>query len=129
MQNQRRDGVFDSAFCIHHSAFTGTRMTEATIPPAPSPVAVRARWLLTFFLLTFLLSRIIVLLVMTRRLPDLFLCVGGTDVHHLNYGIVLLSAAGTWALVWAPGGARLKAAVASLGVGLGLTFDEFGMWV
>src|SRR5207249_7502971 len=55
--------------------------------------------------------------------------VGGAHVHHLNYGIVLLSAVGTWALLWAPGGARLKAALASFGVGLGLTFDEFGMWV
>jgi hypothetical protein len=106
-----------------------TQLVDASPPPAPSPVAVRARWLLTFFLLTFLLSRIVVLLIMTRRMPDLFLYVGGTHVHHLNYGIVLLSAVGTWALLTTPSGARLKAALTLFGVGLGLTFDEFGMWV
>jgi hypothetical protein len=102
---------------------------DAPSPASSSPAAVRARWLLTFFLLTFLLSRIVVLLIMTRRMPDLFLYVGGTHVHHLNYGIFLLSGVGTWALLTTPTGTGLKLALAAFGVGLGLTFDEFGMWL
>jgi hypothetical protein len=98
--------------------------TDATPPPA-----VRARWVLTWFLLTFLASRILVLLIMTRRVPDLFLHVGGTHVHHLNYGIFLLAAVGSWVLLGMPGRTDLKLALALWGVGLGLTFDEFGMWL
>jgi len=53
-----------------------------------------ARWALTAFVLTFLLARILVLLIMSRRVPDFFLHVRQTHVHHLNYGIFLLAAWG-----------------------------------
>jgi len=43
------------------------------------------------FLVTFIASRTLVILIMIRRVPDLFLNLGGTHVHHLNYGILLLS--------------------------------------
>jgi hypothetical protein len=88
-----------------------------------------ARWALTAFVLTFLLARILVLLIMSRRVPDLFVHVGQTHVHHLNYGIFLLVAVGAW-LVFAPprGRSRVHAAVV-YGTGLALTFDEFGMWL
>jgi hypothetical protein len=46
-----------------------------------------ARWTLTAFVLKFLLARILILLIMSRQMPDLFLHVGQTHVHHLNYGI------------------------------------------
>ena len=101
-----------------------------SVGPGPSPsAAVRARWLLASFLLTFLVARIVVLLIMTRRVPDLYLYVGGTHVHHLNYGIVLLSVVGTLALLTDLRGRWLWLATTAFGVGLGLTFDEFGMWV
>ncbi len=81
------------------------------------------------FVLTFLLTRTFVLLIMTRRMPDLFLYVGQTHVHHLNYGIFLLAAVGAWLLFAPPrGSGRVKAAVI-YGMGLALTFDEFGMWL
>jgi hypothetical protein len=70
-----------------------------------------------------------VLLIMTRRIPDLYLYVGGTHVHHLNYGIILLSAVGTLALLTELRGRSLWLATTAFGIGLGLTFDEFGMWV
>ena len=88
-----------------------------------------ARLLLTAFLLTFLLARIIVLLIMTRRMPDLFLYVGGTHVHHLNYGIVLLAASGAWLLFASPSGRARNVVAVVYAVGLALTFDEFGMWL
>ena len=101
---------------------------SATQPPSPR-AAVRARWLLVSFLLTFLLARIVVLLIMTRRMPDLYLYVGGTHVHHLNYGIILLSGIGTLALLTELRDRWLWLAITAFGVGLALTFDEFGMWV
>lgn len=88
-----------------------------------------ARLLLAVFLLTFLLARIIVLLIMTRRLPDLFLYVGGTHVHHLNYGIFLLAASGAWLLFARPSGRAHTIVAIAYAVGLALTFDEFGMWL
>ena len=58
------------------------------------PLRRLARVTFVSFLLTFIASRVLVILIMTRKLPDLFLHVGGTHVHHLNYGIILLSAIG-----------------------------------
>lgn len=79
--------------------------------------------------MTFALSRILVLLIMSRRIPDLYLHVGQTHVHHLNYGIFLLSGVGAYLLLARPEGRALKRAALAYGVGLGLTFDEFGMWI
>lgn len=98
-------------------------------PPAPANAARLARWALAAFVLTFLLARILVLLIMTRRVPDLFLHVGQTHVHHLNYGIFLLVALGGWLLFAPPTGRGRTTAAVMYGVGLALTFDEFGMWL
>jgi hypothetical protein len=71
----------------------------------------------------------LVLLIMARRLPDLYLHVGGTHVHHLNYGIFVLAVVGA-VLLFAPPSGRWRDVVAALyGAGLALTFDEFGMWL
>ena len=51
------------------------------------------------FLLTFITARVLVFLIMARRLPDLFLHVGGTHVHHLSYGIFLLAGVGALLLL------------------------------
>ena len=99
-------------------------------PVLPPPVQKLARWALAAFVLTFVLSRVFVLLIMTGRIHDLFLFVGQTHVHHLNYGIFLLVAAGGWAVFDRPSGIRTLRWLAMMyGVGLGLTFDEFGMWL
>ncbi len=84
---------------------------------------------LAAFLLTFMAARIVVFLIMSRAIPDLYLFVGGTHVHHLNYGIVLLSAVGAYLIFERPAGPRLRLAATVYGIGLALTFDEFGMWL
>jgi hypothetical protein len=81
------------------------------------------------FLLAFVAARVSVLLIMSRRIPDLYLYVGGTHVHHLNYGIFLLAGVGAYLLLSRPVGGRLTVVAALYGVGLALTFDEFGMWL
>lgn len=88
-----------------------------------------ARAILVAFILTFIAARVTVFLIVSRRLPDIYLHLGGTHVHHLNYGIFLLSGVGAYLLLMRPDGGRLFAAAIVYGVGLGLTFDEFGMWV
>jgi hypothetical protein len=88
-----------------------------------------ARVVFTTFLLTFIASRVVVILIMARKLPDFFLHMGGTHVHHLNYGIFILSGLGG-ILLFVPitGRQRLWCALV-YGIGMALTFDEFGMWL
>ena len=88
-----------------------------------------ARLALVSFLVTFLGARLVVFLIMSRRLPDMFLHVGGAHVHHLNYGIFLLSMTGAFVIFARPAGTALKIAAVLYAIGLGLTFDEFGMWL
>lgn len=99
--------------------------------PQPPPPTTRqlARLVLFVFLLTFVLARVLVFLIMARRMPDLFLHLGGTHVHHLNYGIFLLAGAGAWMLFAPPEGRPRTSCAILYAIGLALTFDEFGMWL
>jgi hypothetical protein len=83
------------------------------------------------FLITFLLARITVLLIMMHLAPVMYLRMGNdhTHVHHLNYGIFLLSFIGGFLVLVRPTGGKLTFATIIYGVGLALTFDEFGMWL
>ncbi|HWL52347.1 MAG TPA: hypothetical protein VNQ90_07925 [Chthoniobacteraceae bacterium] len=95
-----------------------------------SPVRHLARVVLTAFLFTFIASRVLVILIMSRTIPDLFLHLGGTHVHHLNYGIFLLSALGGYLLFAQKLAPRRKDLCALVyGLAMGMTFDEFGMWL
>jgi hypothetical protein len=80
-------------------------------------------------LLTFTAARILVFLIVSRRVPDVYLRLGGTHIHHLNYGIFLLSAVGAYLLFSGPMARTIPGVAAAYGVGLALTFDEFGLWV
>ena len=88
-----------------------------------------ARRALFAFALTFILSRAVVFLIMSRSIPNLFLFLQGTHVHHLNYGIFLLSAVGGYSLFIRPDGRPAEIAATAYGFALALTFDEFGMWL
>jgi hypothetical protein len=97
---------------------------------AEQPVQTQlARIVLMVFLLTFISARILVFLIMSRRMPDFYLHLGGTHIHHLNYGIFLLSGLGAYLLFGHPEGRHLKTAAVLYGVGMALTYDEFGMWI
>jgi hypothetical protein len=88
-----------------------------------------ARTILVTFLLTFMLARMIVFLIMSHRIPDLYLHIKGSHVHHLNYGIFLLSGVGAYLIFSRPVGRSLKIVSGIYGVAMALTFDEFGMWI
>ena len=81
------------------------------------------------FLFTFMAARVLVFLIVSRRIPDVYLNLGGTHVHHLNYGIFLLSAVGAYLLLGHPGSRGVRRAAVLYGIGLALTFDEFGLWL
>ncbi|HEY1888834.1 MAG TPA: hypothetical protein VGG63_00400 [Steroidobacteraceae bacterium] len=101
--------------------------TEPTVPARPANSL--ARRALFAFILTFIASRIMVLLIMARRVPNMYFFLRGTHVHHLNYGIFLLAAVGAYLLLAGPQGRKLNAAALVYGIALALTFDEFGMWL
>src|SRR5579864_3185653 len=89
------------SFAIEASFKRGTtsmddQMTdEQTQAKAGRPqVVYRAREVLVAFLFTFIAARILVYLIMSRWIHDLYLHMGGTHVHHLNYGIFILSFVG-----------------------------------
>jgi hypothetical protein len=103
----------------------------AIFPPgaAPPPKWSLASIVLLNFVVTFILSRVMVLLIMTHRVPSFYLHVKGTHVHHLNYGIFILSVVGALLILRQPKGRALNYTAGAYGIGLALTFDEFGMWV
>ena len=103
-------------------------MSEAKILP-PKPTRHLARLTLVAFLFTFIASRVLVILIMSRRMPDLFLHMGGTHVHHLNYGIFILSAIAGVLLFARLNDKQRSVCALGYGSGMALTFDEFGMWL
>jgi hypothetical protein len=102
--------------------------SPSTTTPLPN-LRPLAQVVFTTFLLTFIASRLLVILIMGRMIPDLFLHMGQTHVHHLNYGIFLLcTVAGILLFFQVSERERWWCAVA-YGFSLALTFDEFGMWL
>jgi hypothetical protein len=122
-------------FFLPMNAMNPSPAESPTEPPADAPSAPvsrprhLARVVFTTFLLTFIASRLLVILIMGRMIPDLFLHMGQTHVHHLNYGIFLLcTVAGLLLFFQVSERERWWCAVA-YGFSLALTFDEFGMWL
>ena len=102
---------------------------EPCVLPASVVTQRLARLVLSAFVFTFVISRILVILIMSGKIPDMFLHLGSTHVHHLNYGIFLLTGTGAYLIFCRPVGKLLSAASVFYGIGLALTFDEFGIWL
>ncbi|MGA3266642.1 MAG: hypothetical protein ABSE16_07460 [Verrucomicrobiota bacterium] len=103
---------------------------ETDKPHMPRETAHRlARRTLFGFILTFVLSRMFVFLIMAKDMPNLYFFMHGTHVHHLNYGIFLLSAVCGYSVFRRPTERAAEVTALLYGVAMGLTFDEFGMWL
>lgn len=79
-----------------------------------------------FFLVTFIASRLIVTFS-----PGVYLfgTKNGNHVHHLVYGIIVLSVVGYITLVSKLSDKNRLRFAALYGIGLGLAYDEFAMWL
>jgi hypothetical protein len=54
---------------------------------------------------------------------------GGTHIHHLVWGILLLLAMGYLGLALEPASPWLELIAIGFGIGMGLTLDEFALWL
>jgi hypothetical protein len=89
-------------------------------------LARRALW---SFMLTFLAARMVVFLIMSGQMPRMYFFMRGTHVHHLNYGIFLLAVVAGYSVFRRPCGPAADRTALFYGIAMGLTFDEFGMWL
>ncbi|MGA8803516.1 MAG: hypothetical protein WB866_02400, partial [Solirubrobacterales bacterium] len=55
--------------------------------------------------------------------------VGGTHIHHLVWGILLLLTCGYVAVAIAPDSPWREVVAVLFGIGTGLTLDEFALWL
>lgn len=77
----------------------------------------------TIFLITFIGARLL-----SHFAPNAYVLWFGIHVHHFVYGFLVVAVACYLALV--NSGPRAKYLISLLyGLGLGLAFDEFGMWI
>src|SRR5262245_65855287 len=53
----------------------------------------------------------------------------GTHIHHLVWGILLLLVMGYIGIAFAPGSPWIEFAAVLFGIGMGLTLDEFALWL
>lgn len=109
----------------------GRDPVPGAIPPEEQHMGMTrlARRVFVSFIVTFALARSMGLLMMVGRMHDFYLRFGQTHVHHLNYGIFILSALGGYLIFIRPDARGVARAAALYGIGLALTFDEFGMWL
>ena len=88
-----------------------------------------ARMSLFGFLMTFIAARACVFMIMSKAMPNMYFFMGKTHVHHLNYGIMLLTVVAGFSVFRRPTGRVAEITALLYGVAMGLTFDEFGMWL
>jgi len=85
--------------------------------------------ILLAFLLTFLIVRLVTHAIRSRRLSFLHdISSGGTHIHHLVWGILLLLATGYTMIAFDVDSHRVLLGIL-FGVGAALTIDEFALWL
>jgi hypothetical protein len=89
-------------------------------------------WMFLGILVTFLITRMVTRLIRSGSGGGAGLgnvSIGGNHIHHQVFGILIIIASGIILVSQRPWGAALDAAAALFGVGVGLTVDEFALWL
>lgn len=89
-------------------------------------------WMFLAVLVTFLVTRTVTRVIRSGSGSGAGLgnvSVAGVHVHHQVFGIVIIIGTGIVLVSAQPQGAALDVAAAVFGVGVGLTVDEFALWL
>ena len=89
-------------------------------------------WMFLAILVTFLVTRIVTRLIRSGSGAGAGLGnvrIAGNHVHHQVFGILIIIGTGIALVSATPRGAALDAAAAVFGAGVGLTVDEFALWL
>ena len=89
-------------------------------------------WMFVAILVTFLITRMVTRLIRSGSGGGAGLgnvSVGGNHIHHQVFGILIIIGTGIVLVSQTPSGAALDAAAAVFGIGVGLTVDEFALWL
>jgi hypothetical protein len=108
----------------------GDFVVHVDLSPAPRQSA--AICVLAGFLVSFAFIRMSTRLMRSPRVPwwpGSIETEGGLHVHHLVFGIGLLMICGFLSFAVGPDEPSLQILAAGFGVGLGLTLDEFALWL
>jgi hypothetical protein len=89
-------------------------------------------WMFLAILVTFLIARLVTRAIRSGNggragLGNVSL--GGNHIHHQVFGILIIIGTGIVLISQEPHGAALDAAAAVFGAGVGLTVDEFALWL
>jgi hypothetical protein len=89
-------------------------------------------WMFLAILATFLVTRTVTRLIRSGSGGGIGLGnvrISGNHVHHQVFGILIIIGTGIVLISEQPRGAALDAAAAVFGLGVGLTVDEFALWL
>lgn len=110
--------------------FLGNNLLPAQGPPPP------LFYTFAGMLITFLVTRGITRFIRRRSAsgavasgPVKDIMIGGVHIHHQVFGITTITAAGLLLVAISPTGIGLAVLATLLGVGAGLAFDEFALWL
>lgn len=87
--------------------------------------------LLASFVLSFMFIRMSTRLMRSPKVPwwPGSVTPGGLHIHHLVFGIVLMIIAGFLGILFEPDTPALELIAVAFGIGVGLTLDEFALWL
>jgi hypothetical protein len=89
-------------------------------------------WMFLAILLTFLITRTVTRLIRSGSGSSAGLGniqIAGNHIHHQVFGILIIIGTGIVLVSQSPKGPALDAAAAIFGIGVGLTTDEFALWL
>jgi hypothetical protein len=107
--------------------------SRVRIPVGRADLTLRPMmWMFLAILLTFLIARFVTRTIRSGsggRAGLGNVSIGGNHIHHQVFGILIIIGTGIVLISQEPHGAGLDAAAAVFGIGVGLTVDEFALWL
>lgn len=107
--------------------------SRVRIPVGRADLSLRPMmWMFLAVLITFLVTRFVTRSIRSGSGSGAGLGnvhIGGNHVHHQVFGILIIIGTGIVLVSQTPQGAGLDAAAAVFGAGVGLTVDEFALWL